>query len=50
MQDNGNYRQFNELQDFVSAVRSIGTLEKNCTDALAAWQELLKAASILNSS
>ena len=50
MQDNGNYRQFTELQDFVSAVRSIGTLEKNCTDALAAWQELLKAASILNSS
>lgn len=39
-QDNGNYRQFTQFQDFVSAVRSIGTLEKNCTDALAAFTEL----------
>lgn len=38
--DNGNYRVFDELQDFVSAVRSIGTLERNCTDALAAFDEL----------
>jgi hypothetical protein len=39
-QDNGNYRVFKEFQDFVSAVRSIGTLEKNCTDALAAFDVL----------
>lgn len=39
-QDNGNYRQFDELQGFVSAVRSIGTLEQNCTDALAAFDVL----------
>ena len=39
-QVNGNYRQFTELQDFVGAVRSIGTLEKNCTDALAAFDVL----------
>jgi hypothetical protein len=39
-QDNGNYRQFTEFQDFVSAVRSIGTLEKNCTDALASFDVL----------
>ncbi|MBL7990581.1 MAG: hypothetical protein JNN25_04010 [Candidatus Kapabacteria bacterium] len=39
-QANGNYRQFTELQDFVGAVRSIGTLEKNCTDALAAFDIL----------
>jgi hypothetical protein len=39
-QDNGNYRQFTELQDFVVAVHSIGTLEKNCTDGLAAFDVL----------
>jgi hypothetical protein len=38
--DNGNYVQYPDLQDFVSAVRSIGTLEKNAIDALAKYDEL----------
>jgi hypothetical protein len=38
--DNGNYVQYPNLQDFVGAVRSLVTLEKNATDALTEFDTL----------